>query len=149
MKMLGFCDKWVTSIMNCVTSVSSSILINGKQGVNFTPSRGLRQGDPLSPYLFLMCWRASSLLNNSEKKRITRGLQVARGGTSINYLLFADDCILFRRTKLEEWNSLHGVLKRYEKASRQFLNKEKTSISFSSSNTQAKEKRRILEHEMQ
>ncbi|XP_042954550.1 uncharacterized protein LOC122290955 [Carya illinoinensis] len=62
---------------------------------------------------------------------VIRGVKVTRGGTSINHLLFADDCILFGIATMEEWNSLQGILKVYEKASGQFLNKEKTSVFFS------------------
>jgi hypothetical protein len=62
MKKLGFDDRWVQLVMSCVRSVSYSVVVNGHLVGNILPSRGIRQGDPISPYLFLLCAEALSAL---------------------------------------------------------------------------------------
>ncbi|XP_035547318.1 secreted RxLR effector protein 78-like [Juglans regia] len=102
MERMGFYRKWIDLVMKCVSVVSYVALINGKPGSKIQPSRGLRQGDPLSPYLFILCAEGlSSLLNQSDIKGITKGITVSRVRIRVNHLLFADDCILFGSAKTE------------------------------------------------
>lgn len=90
-------------IMTCVMSVQYFVLVNGRLGETFTPSRGLRQGNPLSPYHYLLCVEGfNPLMDQANKRGALKGLEVIRGGTRINHLLFADDCVFFRKVSKEE-----------------------------------------------
>ena len=67
MQKMGFLDRWIGWVMGCVTTPSFSILISGKPNGNIIPSRGIHQGDPLSPYVFLLCAEGlTSLLTKVE-----------------------------------------------------------------------------------
>lgn len=78
MTKLDFHSHWIRLIMNCISSVSFSILINGKAKGFLSPFRGLRQGDPLSPHLFLLCSDGfSSLLLNVEDGNLIKGISIA------------------------------------------------------------------------
>ena len=74
---MNFHDRWVNWIMGCVTSVHYTLLINGNISQSFTPRKGLRQGDPLSPYLFLFCANILSLaLMKVENQQRIRGVKI-------------------------------------------------------------------------
>ena len=96
---MGFRVKWRGWIKACVTSVCFSVLVNGSPEGFFGSSCGLRQGDPLSPLLFLLIMEVlSRLLKKSEECNLIRGFQVGSVnsvGLRISHLLFADDTILF------------------------------------------------------
>jgi hypothetical protein len=89
---LGFADRWIDVIMECTTSVSYKIKINGELSASFRPERGLRQGDPMSPYLFLLCVEAfSALLHKAEGDGNLARVKICHAALSISHLLFADD----------------------------------------------------------
>ena len=85
---LGFHARWVMLIMECVSSATYSVLVNGEPTGYIKPSRGLRQGDPLSPYLFLICAEGlSALIRKAEHDRLIHGVAISRGGPHISHFL--------------------------------------------------------------
>ena len=100
---MGFQDSWVALIMECITTVTYSILVNGEPKGLIKLSRGLRQGDPLSPYLFLFCAEGlNDLFSGAVVRGEIRGFSIYRNGPKLTHLFFADDCLLFCRSTLEE-----------------------------------------------
>lgn len=92
MLKLGFDSRWVQLIMSCVSSVQYRVNFNGVLTEVIKPSRGLRQGDPLSPYLFLLVAEGlSSMLQGAENRGDLVGIRVCREAPMISHLLFADD----------------------------------------------------------
>jgi hypothetical protein len=98
LQKLGFDEQWVSLVMRCVGTFNFQIKVNGELLQSFKPSRGLRQGDPISPYLFLLCGEGlSSLLKFYDGGWIDRGIRVCPSAPWISHLLFADDCLVFLR----------------------------------------------------
>ena len=85
-------------IMECVSSVSASVLINGGKSKQFYPSRGLRQGDPLSPYLFILCQEVlSRIIDKEHAVGSLSGVKMNPGGPEITNVMFANDLMLFAK----------------------------------------------------
>ena len=132
MEKLGFDSRWRSLIMRCVTTVSYSFRINGKISNSIQPSRGLRQGDPLSPYLFLIVAEGlSALIKKSMEEGVLEGIFVCRRGPKLSHLFFSDDSLIFCKATLSNCDSLQRIFQVYEKASGQQLNHPKTSLFFS------------------
>ncbi|KAL0003477.1 hypothetical protein SO802_017258 [Lithocarpus litseifolius] len=130
MLKMGFHEKWVYLMMMCITTVSYSILINGEPSGKIVPSRGLRQGDPISPYLFLLCSEGlHALIEKAALEGHIRGISLCRNGPRLTHLFFADDSLLFCRASIQECNHIQAILSDYEKASGQKLNREKQPFS--------------------
>ncbi|KAL5782553.1 hypothetical protein ACOSP7_007582 [Xanthoceras sorbifolium] len=129
---LGFPPAWVRIIMECVLTVKYSFLINGESFGLVQPTRDLRQGDPLSPYLFLLCAEGlSSLICSAKRCGLFSGLRCSRSGPKIIHLFFADDSMIFTSATLEECLVLKDVLWKYERATGQKVNFHKSAICFS------------------
>ncbi|XP_074292350.1 uncharacterized protein LOC141619219 [Silene latifolia] len=130
--VMGFDSAWINRVMECVQTVSFAVLINGTPSREFRPSRGLRQGDPLSPYLFILCAEAlSNLMTRAVEDRQLHGVKISPGAPVVSHLLFADDSIFFAKATETEADVIKDVLRRYEYSSGQLVNLDKTTISFS------------------
>jgi len=130
-----FCSRfsitWINCIMGCVSSVSYSVLINGQSYGHIVPHRGIRQGDPLSPFLFVLCTKALiQILNQAEKMGKVSGIQVNGSGPSANHLLFADDTLLICKASKEECSEIMHCLSQYGHISGQMINLDKSAITF-------------------
>ena len=115
--------------MECVTSIEYTLLINGSMTRSFKPSQGLRQGDPLSPYLFFMCADILSIsLTHAEALKKIRGIKVGRNGLVFSHLLFADDSLLFFRKDKNSIQNLQSVLEWYCSIFGQSINLAKSNV---------------------
>lgn len=124
---LGIDSGFVDLIMRCVSLVTYSFVINGRKMGCIKPSRGLRQGDPLSPYLFLLCAEGlTRILGWLEMEGRIHGIKVARACPSIYHLFFADDCLLFFRAKENEAGLIARSLAAFARLTGQEINYTKS-----------------------
>ncbi|KAL0361594.1 UNVERIFIED_CONTAM: putative mitochondrial protein [Sesamum radiatum] len=115
---LGFNHRFVELIMLFVSTVSYSLTLSGDQFGYFCPERGIRQGDLLSPYLFIFCLEVfSCLLQDAELWGRLSGVAVACQAPRVSHLLFADDTIIFYEATMEEIREGGRILRRYARAS--------------------------------
>lgn len=129
---MGFPSEWIQWMKMCVSTVRYSILHNGTNLDPIVPSRGLRQGCPLSPYLFILCAEGfSAMLRRYERRGLIHGCLVARGAPIVSHLFFADDSYLFFKATRRECQSIQRCIDAYETASGQKINFQKSSILFS------------------
>jgi hypothetical protein len=131
MGKLDFAKSWINLIMACVPLVNYSIIINGNELGKIFPSRGIRQGDPISPYLFIICAKAfSSLLQHAKGKGAISGVPTSKKGPKISHLFFAGDSLIFCKANQVEWRRILRILEVSERGSGQKINLHKTAVFF-------------------
>lgn len=123
MQQMGFSSKWISWIMLCVSTVSYSVKFNGAHIGPISPARGLRQGDVLSPYLFLLCVEdLSDLIEKYVEEKRLIGYKIHIRAPPITHLLSADDSFLFYKATIKEVRGIKLILRRYEFHSGQAIN---------------------------
>lgn len=129
---MSFSQWWVQLVLKCVSTVSYSIIHGEHEMGPIYPSRGIRQGDPLSPYLFIICIEGlSSLIRKYEAKQWLHGIKICRKPPVISHMLFADDSYLYCKADTTEAGNVMELLDTYEKASGQKVNIGKSSVFYS------------------
>ncbi|KAL9679186.1 hypothetical protein QQ045_017042 [Rhodiola kirilowii] len=118
MLVLGFAESWVRKIRIWVESVSYRVRINDHISEVIKPSRRLRQGDPISIYLFLLCaeWLTFALKKYQELGLI-EGVKLCKNAPIVTHLMFADDCMLFLKARADSVVWIRDILKKYEAVS--------------------------------
>ncbi|KAJ9701691.1 hypothetical protein PVL29_006878 [Vitis rotundifolia] len=132
MTKMGFGSHWLAWIWWCISSATFSILVNGTPAGFFPNSRGLRQGDPISPYLFILGMEVlSALINRAVEGGFISGCRLhGSGGIEMNvsHLLFADDTIIFCEARKEYMTYLSWILAWSEAASGLKINLAKSEL---------------------
>ena len=131
MNNLGFHPKFCAWIRECISTVSYSVMVNGVPSDHFRPERGLRQGDPLPPFLFLLCVEdLSAYIQKIEMDGMISGVWVAPGAAAITHLFFVDDSEVFCKVDETEVGNIIKILEDYGRVSGQIINLEKSFIFF-------------------
>ena len=104
MEQMGFGDKWRYYIRNCLESGQASVIINGSPANEFTMEKGVRQGDPLSPFLFIIVMeRLNITMKTAGDKGVFDGLKVPNSNICLSHLFYADDALF-----IGEWSRQHS-----------------------------------------
>ncbi|XP_026384103.1 uncharacterized protein LOC113279643 [Papaver somniferum] len=128
-RQLGFHNDWISLIEQCISTSNISILINGSPSSTFSPTRGIRQGDPLSPYLFLFVTKAfSRILQLNVDSRCLSGIRINHHCPSINHMFFTDDCLLFFEADSTQMKHLQHLLHIFGQASGQVFKLAETTL---------------------
>jgi len=115
MKRLGFNNKWILWIKSCIESATVLVLVNGSPTKQFKMKKGLRQGDPLAPFLFIIVVEGlAGLVRAALSKGFLEGIKVGYKGVEINLLQFADDTLFFCQPNLKTIFTIKVVLRCFE-----------------------------------
>ena len=128
----GFPQEMINLIMSCISTTTTALLFNGSKLEAFQPSRGIRHGDPISPYLFLLCMEflGAQITSMCEGKRWDR-MKASRNRPSFSPVFFADDLMLFAKANHKNCEAIIEVLNNFCNLASQKVNLRKSKILFS------------------
>jgi hypothetical protein len=137
LKEVGLPDELRSIIMHCITSVTTNVMWHGKRSSFFQPERGIRQVDPISPYIFVLCMdKLTHLIVEAVDSGKWHPLKAGKAGPAISHLMFADDLLLFGKATEENVKAITDTLDSFSSLSGQMVSLEKTSILFSKNTSQ-------------
>ncbi|XP_039138794.1 uncharacterized protein LOC120276131 [Dioscorea cayenensis subsp. rotundata] len=129
---MNFPSKWISCVQACISSASFSLLINKQPSSWFKSTRGLRQGDPLSSYLFIIvAQNLTNLLNFAKRLSMIPGFNPDLN-YNFNHLMYADDLILITHASRKTARNINLCLSMYERITGQKANKSKSELFFPS-----------------
>ena len=123
---MGFPNIWIKLIMRCITTVTYQVIVDGELTNTFLPQQAIKQGDPLSPNLFILGANVlSNMLQQAELNNQIQGVRACRNAPRINHLMFVDDLILFFKVSDHSCQVMNSILSEFQTLSRLRVNKEK------------------------
>lgn len=126
LKAFGFDNRWTNWILALIKSTNFSILVNGSPSATFSPSRGIRQGDPLSPFLFVILMEGlSRYIHKAKSEGRIKGLRPFPSTPATTHQQFADDTMLHGSPTVKEAKALKAILFLFSKASGMEVNHSK------------------------
>lgn len=134
--LFKFPEHLISLVMSCVSSSTISVLFNFFWGGGaldvFHPSRGIRQGDPLSPYIFIMCMEVlGALISEKCEAKLWNPVKASQGGIGFSHLFFADDLVLFTKVDRKNCLAVCEVLDSFCSMSGEKVSNEKPRVFFS------------------
>lgn len=132
LKLFNFLNHLISLIMSCVSTSSISMLVNGGGLDYFQPSRGIRQGDPLSPYLFILCMEVlGALITEKCEAKLWDPVKVAPRGIAFSHLFFTDDLVLFAKADKKNCIAIKDAIETFCVLYGQKVSDEKSCVFFS------------------
>lgn len=130
LNFFNFPPKWVNLLRSCVSPVKHNIIINGGLSEQITPTCGIRQGDPISPYLFILCMEVfTQIINKEVDNKNWKPFKI--GQCRLSHLFFADDVILFSKVEVNSLEAMNRDLLSFLSCSRLLVNRSKSTLWFS------------------
>ena len=119
-------------IMSCISTISTEILVNGEALEPIYPSRGIRQGDPLSPYMFILCMDyLGQLIQEKCEAKLWQPVKASQGGPTFSHMFFADDLVLFAKANATNCIAISNTIDEFCRLSGQTVSEAKSKVYFS------------------